>query len=100
MDDRQRLEEQALRQRRLTGMLLHGPAWRQRRDQGTARRLLVSVVLALVACGLIAGGSFVTDQLSRSDGPGFGRGAQQTSSATVPAPTASGAAGGGAQSGS
>jgi hypothetical protein len=71
MDDRQRLEEHALGRRRLLGMLLHGTAWRDRPDRGTARRVLGGVVLALVVCAVIAAGSFVSDQLAqgRSGGP-------------------------------
>jgi hypothetical protein len=71
MDDKQRLEEHALGRRRLLGMLLHGAAWRERTDRGTARRVLVGLVLGLVACAVIAAGSFVSDQLAqgRSRGP-------------------------------
>jgi hypothetical protein len=71
MDDKQRLEEHALRRRRLLGMLLHGAAWRERPDRGTARRVLVGLVLGLVACAVIAAGSFVSDQLAhgRSGAP-------------------------------
>ena len=64
MDDRQRLEEHALGRRRLLGMLLHGAAWRDRPDRGTARRLLVGVLVGLVVCALIAAGSFVSGQLA------------------------------------
>ena len=76
MDDRQRLEEHALGRRRLLGMLLHGAAWRDRPDRGTARRVLVGLVLGLVVCAVIAAGSFVADQLAqdRSGAPaGLGR---------------------------
>lgn len=65
MDDRQRLEEHALRRRRLLGMLLHGAAWRDRPDRGTARRLLLGMLLGLVVCAVIAAGSFVSDQLAQ-----------------------------------
>jgi hypothetical protein len=65
MDDRQRLEEHALERRRLLGMLLHGTAWRDRPDRGTARRVLVGLVLGLVVCAVIAAGSFVSDQLAQ-----------------------------------
>ena len=65
MDDKQRLEEHALERRRLLGMLLHGAAWRDRPDRGTARRVLVGLVLGLVVCAVIAAGSFVADQLAQ-----------------------------------
>jgi hypothetical protein len=65
MDDRQQLEEHALERRRLLGMLLHGTAWRERPDRGTARRVLVGLVLGLVVCAVIAAGSFVSDQLAQ-----------------------------------
>ena len=65
MDDRQRLEEHALARRRLLGMLLHGAAWRDRPDRGTVRRVLLGLVLAVVACAVIAAGSFVADQLAQ-----------------------------------
>ena len=65
MDDKQRLEEHALGRRRLLGMLLHGATWRERPDRGTARRVLVGVVLGLVVCAVIAAGSFVSDQLAQ-----------------------------------
>jgi hypothetical protein len=64
MDDSQRLEEHSLQRRRLIGMLLHGTAWRERSDRGTSRRLLVSLVLAVVICAAIAAGSFVSSQLA------------------------------------
>ena len=71
MDDRQRLEEHALERRRLLGMLLQGAAWRDRPDRGTARRVLVGLVLGLVVCAVLAAGSFVSDQLAqgRSQAP-------------------------------
>jgi hypothetical protein len=65
MDDKQRLEEHALGRRRLLGMLVHGAAWRDRPDRSTARRVLVGLVLGLVACAVIAAGSFVADQLAQ-----------------------------------
>jgi hypothetical protein len=65
MDDRQRLEEHALERRRLLGMLLHGTAWQDRPDRGTARRVLVGLVLGLVLGAVIAAGSFVSDQLAQ-----------------------------------
>lgn len=71
MDDRQRLEEQALRLRRLTGVLVHGAAWRERRDRGTARGILAGVVLAAVTAAVIAGVSFLIDQLGRAEGTGL-----------------------------
>ena len=71
MDDRQRLEAHALARHRLLGMLLHGAAWRDRPDRGTARRVLLGLVLGLVVCAVIAAGSFVADQLAhgRSGAP-------------------------------
>jgi hypothetical protein len=65
MDDRQRLEEHVLERRRLLGMLLHGTTWRDRPDRGTARRVLLGLVLGLVVCAVIAAGSFVADQLAQ-----------------------------------
>ena len=65
MDDRQRLEEHALGRRRLLGMLLHGADWRDRPERGTARRVLLGLVLGLVVCAVIAAGSFVSDQLAQ-----------------------------------
>ena len=65
MDDRQRLEEHALERRRLLGMLLHGADWRDRPERGTARRVLLGLVLGLVVCAVIAAGSFVSDQLAQ-----------------------------------
>jgi hypothetical protein len=65
MDDRQRLEEHALGRRRLLGMLVHGAAWRDRPERGTARRVLVGLLLGLVVCAAIAAGSFVSDQLAQ-----------------------------------
>ena len=65
MDDRQRLEEHALGRRRLLGMLLHGADWRERPERGTARRVLLGLVLGLVVCAAIAAGSFVSDQLAQ-----------------------------------
>ena len=64
MDDRQRLEEHTLRRRRLLGMLLHGAAWRDRPDRGTARRLLLGMLLGLVVCAVIAAVSFVSGELA------------------------------------
>lgn len=80
MDDKLRLEEQALRWRRLIGMLLHGARWRERPARPPLNRLLVGLLLGAIACALIAGGSFVADQLSRDDdrGGGFGAASQQT----------------------
>jgi hypothetical protein len=66
MDDRQRLEEHALGRRRLLGMLLHGAAWRDRPERGTARRVLLGLVLGLVVCAVLAAGSFVSDQLAQA----------------------------------
>jgi hypothetical protein len=65
MDDRQQLEEHALGRRRLLGMLLHGADWRDRPERGTARRVLLGLVLGLVVCAVIAAGSFVSDQLAQ-----------------------------------
>jgi len=65
MDDRQRLEAHALARHRLLGMLLHGAAWRDRPDRGTARRVLLGLVLGLVVCAVVAAGSFVADQLAQ-----------------------------------
>jgi hypothetical protein len=75
MDDRQRLEEHALRRRRLLGMLLYGAAWRDRPDRGTARRLLLGMLLGLVVCAVIAAVSFVSGELAEggsrpASGPG------------------------------
>jgi hypothetical protein len=72
MDDKQRLEEQALRAARLVGVLLHGSAWRERRGRGMGGRLVIGLVLAAVGTAGVAGVSFVMDQLSKADGAGFG----------------------------
>ena len=66
MDDRQRLEEHALRRDRLVGMLVHGTDWRERRDRSTARRLLAGLLIGIVLCALLAAGTYAARQL----GPG------------------------------
>jgi len=70
MDDRQRLEEHALGRRRLVGMLLHGDAWRERRDDRTAAPLLLGLVIGLVLCAMVAAGSFVARELGQAREPG------------------------------
>jgi hypothetical protein len=70
MDDRQRLEEHALRRDRLVGMLLHGAAWRERPDRDAARRLLTGLLIGIVVCALVAAGSFVSRELGQARDPG------------------------------
>jgi hypothetical protein len=72
VDDRQVLEEHALKRRRLVGMLLHGAAWRERSVRGTARRVLAGLVLGVLACAALAAASFVSEQLA-AGGLGQGR---------------------------